>query len=91
MYFRYSKLPFGDPKELADTQRHINDVLNEAINNCPKGGDEDLPINDAALQAACIFDFLNRAVDDKGDKIPRELIIPNMLPGQLLPNGQMIG
>ncbi|KAJ5122568.1 cytochrome P450 [Penicillium atrosanguineum] len=76
----YSKLPFGDPKELAETQKHIHDVLNEAINNCPKGGDEDLPINDAALQAACIFDFLNRAVDDKGDKIPRELIIPNMLP-----------
>ena len=74
-------MPFGDPKELEKTRDHIRDVLEKAIDKCPKSGTNDLPIDDAALQAACIFDYLTRAIDDKGEKLPRELIIPNMLPG----------
>lgn len=78
----YSKLPFGDAAELARVRDFVLKTLDTAIDNCPKGGDEDLPIKDAALQAACVFDFLNRAVDEKGNKLPRDLIIPNMLPGE---------
>jgi hypothetical protein len=75
-------LPFGDPKELERVYGHVEDLLNHAFDNCPKGGDEDLPISEAALQATCVFDYLNRAVDDKGQKMPRELLAPNMLPGE---------
>ncbi|KAB8265005.1 cytochrome P450 [Aspergillus pseudonomiae] len=76
----YAKVPFGDPKELDRTQKHVVQLLNDAFDTCPKSGDEDLPINEAALRAACIFDYLNRAVDDAGQKLPRELVAPNMLP-----------
>jgi cytochrome P450 len=34
----------------------------------------------AALGASCVVDYLKRAVDDHGNKLPRELVIPNMLP-----------
>jgi hypothetical protein len=80
---RYSKLPFGDPKELETTYRHVLEILNDALEKCPKSGDEDLPISEASLRAACIFDYLNRAVDDKGQKLPKELAAPNMLPGKI--------
>ncbi|KAJ5168033.1 cytochrome P450 [Penicillium canariense] len=76
----YSKLPFGDPKELARVYKHVEDLLDNAFEQCPKGGDQDLPISEAALQATCVFDYLNRAIDEKGQKMPRELISPNMLP-----------
>jgi hypothetical protein len=74
-------MPFGDPKELDRTYKYVVDLLNNAFDNCPKSGEQDLPINEAALHAACIFDYLNRAVDDAGQKLPRELVAPNMLPG----------
>lgn len=80
---RYSKLPFGEPKELDRAYQHVVDLLDHAFDHCPKSGDEDLPLDEAALQAACIFDYLNRAVDDKGQKMPRNLIAPNMLPGDI--------
>lgn len=78
---RYSKLPFGDPKELDRTYKHVVELLNNAFDHAPKSGEEDLPISEAALHAACIFDYLNRAVDETGKKMPRELVAPNMLPG----------
>lgn len=81
--YRYSKLPFGDPKQLEITYKHVLGILNDALENCPKSGNEDLPISEAALRAACIFDYLNRAVDDKGQKLPKELAAPNMLPGKI--------
>jgi hypothetical protein len=79
---RYAKVPFGDPKELDRAQKTVVQLLNDAFDTCPRSGDEDLPINEAALRAACIFDFLNRAVDESGRKLPRELVAPNMLPGE---------
>lgn len=76
-------MPFGDPKELERTSKHVVELLNNAFETCPKSGDEDLPINEAALRAACIFDYLNRAVDDAGKKMPKELVAPNMIPGEI--------
>jgi cytochrome P450 len=47
-----------------------------AIDNAPKGDtDEDLPLQSAALGASCVVDYLKRATDDHGKKLPRELVV----------------
>jgi hypothetical protein len=47
-----------------------------AIDNAPKGDtDEDLPLQSAALGASCVVDYLKRATDDHGNKLPRELVV----------------
>ncbi|KAJ4401358.1 hypothetical protein N0V91_008022 [Didymella pomorum] len=67
--------------ELGNIQGRLWRILNEAIDKAPKGDtDEDLPLQSAALGASCVVDYLKRATDDHGNKLPRELIIPNMLP-----------
>jgi len=47
-----------------------------AIDQAPKGDSEDdLPLQTAALGASCVVDYLKRATDDKGNKLPRELVV----------------
>lgn len=47
-----------------------------AIDKAPKGDtDEDLPLQSAALSASCVVDYLKRATDDHGNKLPRELVV----------------
>jgi hypothetical protein len=47
-----------------------------AIEQAPKGDtDEDLPLNSAALGASCVVDYLKRATDDHGNKLPRDLVV----------------
>jgi hypothetical protein len=47
-----------------------------AIDKAPKGDtDEDLPLQSAALGASCVVDYLKRATDDHGNKLPRELVV----------------
>lgn len=48
----YAKLPFGDPKRLRDARYRIIEMVNESIDNASRGGVEDLPLQDAALQAS---------------------------------------
>lgn len=56
-------------------------ICSSAIDEAPKGDtDEDLPLNSAALGASCVVDYLKRATDDHGNKLPKDLVIPNMLP-----------
>jgi len=74
-------LPGTSAYELSHIQGRLWGILNEAIDNAPKGDtDEDLPLQSAALGASCVVDYLKRATDDHGKKLPRELVIPNMLP-----------
>lgn len=47
----YSSLPFGDPKRLKDVKGRIEDMVEESIQRAAKGGMEDLPLQDAAVQA----------------------------------------
>lgn len=65
----YSHLPWGAPKQLRDNRSHAQELIEEAIRNVKSGGSEDLPIQDAALKASCIVDYLVRATDDKGNKL----------------------
>ncbi|ESZ91096.1 putative Cytochrome 4F5 [Sclerotinia borealis F-4128] len=65
----YSHLPWGVPKQLRDNKAHVKELIEEAIRNVKSGGTEDLPMQDAALKATCIVDYLARATDDKGNKL----------------------
>ncbi|KAK5957879.1 hypothetical protein OHC33_001068 [Knufia fluminis] len=75
----YGKLPFGPPKQLQHTRLEIASVVDDLIDTCPRGGMEDLPLNEAALNASCLVDYLTRATDDKGDKLPYDLVLTNTL------------
>ena len=48
----YSSLPFGDPKRLKDIKSRIEGMVEESIQNAARGGEDDLPLQDAALQAS---------------------------------------
>ncbi|CAG7930960.1 unnamed protein product [Penicillium olsonii] len=83
----YAKLPFGDPKRLRDARYRIIEMVNESIENASRGGVEDLPLQDAALQASNMIgqsshiqlsfaanfstDYIIRATDNKGEKLPK--------------------
>lgn len=73
----YSHVPWGAPKELKNNKLHVAKLIEEAVANVIKdGGGEDLPIQDAALKASCIVDYLVRAVDDEGNKLPEKYRVP---------------
>ncbi|CAG8898533.1 unnamed protein product [Penicillium egyptiacum] len=67
----YAKLPFGDPKRLRDARYRIVEMVNESIQNASQNGVEDLPLQDAALQASNMIDYIIRATDNKGEKLPK--------------------
>ncbi|KAK9364637.1 cytochrome P450 [Lipomyces kononenkoae] len=68
----YSHLPFGDPKRLKNLQQFLADQIQEAINEAKSSGTEDLELQDAALKAANVVDYLVRATDGKGEHLPKE-------------------
>jgi len=55
---------------LKDNKAHVAKLIQEAVNNVTGSGTEDLPINDAALRVSCIVEYLPRATDEKGQKLP---------------------
>ena len=75
----YRKLPFGDPKRLQDCRGRLYQILREATDNARRPGAGDLPLHDAALEATCVVDYLMRAVDSTGQKLPMELAYSNMI------------
>lgn len=80
-YAKLGSIPYTTANELKNVSTRLWTILNEAIEKAPKGDTEDdLELNSAALGASCVVDYLKRATDDKGNKLPRELVIPNMLP-----------
>ncbi|KAL9620416.1 MAG: hypothetical protein Q9160_005001, partial [Pyrenula sp. 1 TL-2023] len=80
-YAALGAVPFTAANELRNIQKRLWAILNQAIDKAPKGdSEEDLPLQTAALGASCVVDYLKRATDDHGNKLPRDLVIPNMLP-----------
>ncbi|KAK9243592.1 cytochrome P450 [Lipomyces tetrasporus] len=71
----YSHLPFGDPKRLKNLQQFMADQIQEAINEAKSNGTEDLELQDAALKAANVVDYLVRATDGKGEHLPKENLV----------------
>ncbi|KFY77980.1 hypothetical protein V499_02750 [Pseudogymnoascus sp. VKM F-103] len=75
----YGALPFGDPKRLKDMQQRTYSRLQGAMDTVDSRDKPDLPMADAALKATCVVDYLNRAIDENGRKLPKDLILPNMV------------
>ncbi|KAK5628325.1 hypothetical protein RRF57_004040 [Xylaria bambusicola] len=69
----YAKLPFGDPKKLRDVQARIEELMTEAINKAARGS-EDLDLQEAALKAENMIDYACRAVDNKGNRLPKDMM-----------------
>ncbi|KAJ6033728.1 hypothetical protein N7444_011499 [Penicillium canescens] len=71
----YSSLPFGDNKRLKEVKSRIEGMVEQSIQNAARGGADDLPLQDAALQASNMADCAIRATDNKGEKLPKESLI----------------
>jgi len=67
----YASLPFGDPKRLRGMKERIANLIDEPIQNAKRGGIEDLDLQDAALKAENMIDYVLRATDSKGNKLPK--------------------
>lgn len=48
----YGSLPFGDPKRLRSTRARIEELVQESVSTAASSGVNDLPLQDAALQAS---------------------------------------
>ena len=76
----YSHLPWGDPARLRQVQHTIYSLLQDAVEEtAATSKTKDAPLNEAALSASCVVDYLLHAVDEKGERLPRSLILANML------------
>ncbi|KAH8689265.1 cytochrome P450 [Phaeosphaeriaceae sp. PMI808] len=73
----YSYLPFGDPKLLRQERQRIFGLVAKAIDGAKTSGEGDLPIQKAAKEATCVVDYLKRAVDERGEKLPANLVLIN--------------
>ncbi|KAI1749866.1 cytochrome P450 [Xylaria castorea] len=70
----YAKLPFGDPKKLSDIKERVAVLLAESVEKAAKGL-EDLDLQEAAVKAENMVDYISRAVDSKGNKLPKERML----------------
>ncbi|KAG9511552.1 cytochrome P450, partial [Aureobasidium melanogenum] len=75
----YKDLPFGDPALLKETRRKLYGMIKQAIDDVKVGSDGDLELEAAAIKASCVVDYLSRAVDSRGEKLPMDLILANMV------------
>ncbi|KAI6319628.1 hypothetical protein MCOR30_008558 [Pyricularia oryzae] len=75
----YGYLPFGDPRRMREARDRVWKGIGEAIEQAARTGTDnrDLPLQEAALHAACLADYLQRAVDNEGNKLPREYLVSN--------------
>ncbi|KAF2205770.1 cytochrome P450 [Delitschia confertaspora ATCC 74209] len=75
----YSYLPFGDPAKLREMRKTVYAQLQEAVDEVKSSGKGNMPLNEAALEASCVVDYLLNGVDENGEKLPEGLILANML------------
>ncbi|KAK9425361.1 putative Cytochrome P450 monooxygenase [Seiridium unicorne] len=70
----YSHLPFGDPVRLKHLRAFMRTQIEEAIKESKSSDTEDLPLQDAALKASSVIDYLSRATDSAGKHMPTEYL-----------------
>jgi cytochrome P450 len=75
----YRHLPFGDPARLKTVRKTIYSLLQEQIDRVKGSGIAGMPMNEAAINASCVVDYLLNTVDESGEKFPEGLILANML------------
>ncbi|KAJ4413539.1 hypothetical protein N0V82_008477 [Gnomoniopsis sp. IMI 355080] len=78
----FTYLPFSKAGQALKVRSRLVELVEDAIQKCQPGGrsgmGEDEPIQEAALTATCVVDYLNRAADEGGCKLPHELLISNL-------------
>lgn len=74
----YQNMPFGDPKKLRQTKARIEVLMMDSIAKASKGQD-DLELQDAALEAENVVDYFLRAKDPKGKKLPPAQFAPALV------------
>lgn len=75
-------MDLGDPAALKSTRSELYGLIEKAVIACQErngGTAGDLPIETAALHAACLVDYLARATDEHGNKLRHEYILSNTL------------
>ncbi|ROV97373.1 hypothetical protein VMCG_06847 [Cytospora schulzeri] len=70
----YAHLPFGDPRKLHNAKERMRVMIDEVVQNASRGV-EDLELQEAALKAENMVDYILRATDNKGNKIPKDRIL----------------
>ncbi|KAI1335033.1 cytochrome P450 [Xylariaceae sp. FL0016] len=70
----YASLPFGDPQKLRNARNRIEEMITESVEKAAKG-EESLELQEAAMQAENMVDYVLRATDSKGNKLPRNRIM----------------
>ncbi|KAK6064245.1 cytochrome P450 [Seiridium cupressi] len=70
----YAHMPFGDPKRLRDARWRIAEMVNESIAAASKGV-ENLELQEAALKADNMVDYVLRATDSRGNKLPKDKVM----------------
>ncbi len=74
-------LPFGDAARLRVVREMLMNNISDALDGCVTSGGELLSLTDpaASLRASCVADFLCRARDEKGEGLPRDILLGNTL------------
>ncbi|VUC20755.1 unnamed protein product [Clonostachys rosea] len=75
----YRHLPFGDAARLRQVQTITYHQLQHFVDVAPEAGVEGLGLNDAAIKAVCVADYLKNAVDETGQRFPASLALSNIL------------
>ncbi|KAH6634725.1 cytochrome P450 monooxygenase [Chaetomium sp. MPI-SDFR-AT-0129] len=70
----YASMPFGAPKQLRFVAERIRVMMEESVERALRGT-EDLELQEAALKAENMVDYLLHAKDSKGLKMPRNRIL----------------
>ncbi|TQN70643.1 Cytochrome P450 4F5 [Colletotrichum shisoi] len=73
----YGYLPFGTPKRLKVVRQLLWNGVAKGIEESAKTAAGDLPMRDAAMHAASVADYLRRATDEHGEKLPEDLMLSN--------------
>lgn len=78
-WFKY--LPFGGPARLKMVRQQLFDIIEEAIDACIDKDGPPLSLSDttALRSASCVTDFLYRARDKDGQRLPYELVRGNVV------------
>ncbi|KAF4545820.1 Cytochrome p450 [Lasiodiplodia theobromae] len=76
----FGRLPFGDPARLRKVREDLFATVEQAMDAAVTPGAGTLPLRDPLSQqrAACVADFLARARDEKGEALPRDVLLGNV-------------
>ncbi|KAJ5972287.1 uncharacterized protein N7479_002205 [Penicillium vulpinum] len=76
-WFKY--LPFSSLRRLYIVEERLWALIDQVAAAWPLPDAPDLPIAQAALESTCIADYLKRATDDSGQKLPHNYLLSNIV------------